>query len=335
MEEFIEFLKAERSKRDVGLETISSRSGISLSMLLAFESGDLEAFGASVLIRNTIKAYCEVLETEAGPLIEKFAAQIEKHNIQARGIKKFGQQMKILHKKRRMISAPLLVLVITSVAVFYGGMWVAEKRTKMYAPPAADRIFTQEELPAELQQKLGPASKAIDSEHLRQASPPDSGIGLREADNAIRDADLHLSEAEQVKKDQKTLDEEIAKQTTAGNAQTGRQENVPPKLALSNSTEAVADDRPTQATETLQKCKLIVEADDKVWIQVKIDDKGTRSAMLRPGDKMEWVAEKSMQVVVGNAGGIRMKWNDQPVPTPRDPGRVLRFRLPDYLADAG
>ncbi|MGO9531035.1 MAG: hypothetical protein ACLP3B_07620 [Syntrophobacteraceae bacterium] len=33
---------------------------------------------------------------------------------------------------------------------------------------------------------------------------------------------------------------------------------------------------------------------------------------------------------MGNAGGIHMKWNEQPVKAPRDPGRVLRFRLPDY-----
>ena len=309
-----------------------------MSMLFALESGDFEVFGASVLIRNTIKAYCKALEIDPGPLLEKFAARIEKYNIQAVGIKKYGRQMKILHKKRRMISAPLLMLVITSVAVFYGGMWVSEKRSKMYAPPAADRIFIQEELPAELQQKLSPASKAVDGEPLRQDSPsgPDkSGIGFREAENAIRDADLHLSEAESVKENQKALEEEIAKQTVAGNTQTRREPDESPQLALSNSTEAVADDRPGPAPESLQKCKLTVEADDKVWIQVKIDDKGTRSAMLRSGDKMEWVANKSMQVVVGNAGGIRMKWNDQPVPAPRDPGRVLRFRLPDYLADAG
>jgi len=52
--------------------------------------------------------------------------------------------------------------------------------------------------------------------------------------------------------------------------------------------------------------------------------------MLRPGERREWSADRDLQVVVGNAGGIRMKWNGQPLEAPRDSGRVLRFRLPDY-----
>jgi hypothetical protein len=52
--------------------------------------------------------------------------------------------------------------------------------------------------------------------------------------------------------------------------------------------------------------------------------------MLRPGDRREWSADRDLQVVVGNAGGIHMKWNGRQIEAPRDPGRVLRFRLPDY-----
>jgi hypothetical protein len=101
-------------------------------------------------------------------------------------------------------------------------------------------------------------------------------------------------------------------------------------LALSNSTDAVADDRQVQDAETVASNRFAVEADDKVWIQVIIDDRETRSAMLYPGERMEWTAERDLQVIVGNAGGIRMKWNGQPIESPRDSGRVLRFRLPDY-----
>jgi len=52
--------------------------------------------------------------------------------------------------------------------------------------------------------------------------------------------------------------------------------------------------------------------------------------MLYPGDRREWAAGKSLQVVIGNAGGVLMKWNEQLLKAPREPGRVLRFRLPDY-----
>ena len=76
------------------------------------------------------------------------------------GIRKYGQQMKLLHKKRRMIGLPLFVLFLISAAVFYGGMWVSERRSKLFAPPEADRVFTQEELPADLQERLAPGPDA-------------------------------------------------------------------------------------------------------------------------------------------------------------------------------
>ena len=92
----------------------------------------------------------------------------------------------------------------------------------------------------------------------------------------------------------------------------------------------MADDKTAQGTMEIRQNKFAVEADDKVWIQVRIDDKEARSMMLYSGDRREWIAEKSLQVVIGNAGGVRMKWNEQPIKAPHDPGRVLRFRLPDY-----
>jgi hypothetical protein len=106
--------------------------------------------------------------------------------------------------------------------------------------------------------------------------------------------------------------------------------DAPAQLALSNSTEAVADDGPVQGIETDRPNKFVVEADDKVWIQVKIDEKETQSEILYPGDRREWDAARILQVVIGNAGGIRMRWNGQQLEAPRNSGRVLRFRLPDY-----
>ncbi|MGA2400980.1 MAG: RodZ domain-containing protein [Syntrophobacteraceae bacterium] len=327
MKELAEFLKTERLNRNLTLEEVSGLSGMSMSMLISLEACDFERFGASLLIRNTIRAYCKALQMESEPLIEKFSSEIEKYNIQDIGIKKYGRQMKILHRKRRIIGLPLFALLLSSAAVFYGGTWVSERRTKLFAPPAADRVLIQEELPAELQERLAPGPAArVDKQ----------GADWRKADEAIRTAELHIRESE--------IEAEEAGETgeTGETENTGKQANeasekdlmpdneVPARLALSNSTEAVAGDGPAQGEETQRPNKFAVEADGKVWIQVRIDDKETRSEMLHPGGRREWTARKTLQVVIGNAGGVHMKWNEQPIKAPRDPGRVLRFRLPDY-----
>jgi cytoskeleton protein RodZ len=336
MKELAEFLKSEREKRNLTLKSVSKGSGISIDMLCALEAGDFDRFGASLLIRNTIQAYCDVLQIDAAPLIEKFSSEIAACDIQQHGIRKYGQQMKILRKKRRMVSFPLFLLTLVTIVICYGGMWISEKRARLFAPPAADRIFSQEDLPAELQQKLvsGPSG-------IRKQPPSETGVqppvnsavreqkvepGHRDADRALREAEKNLEEAGKVKDTGSNGPNEAVKIELAA-------QQPPPQPPSSNSMEVMAEDRPAPALEDRKKYRFSVEADDKTWFQVRIDDKDTRSAMLYPGDKREWTAEKGVQVVVGNAGGIRMKWDDQPVKAPRDSGRVLRFRLPDYVKE--
>ena len=322
MKELTEFLKTERLNRRLMLEAVSERSGISVSMLISFEACDFERFGASILIRNTIRAYCQALQIEADPLIEKFSSEIERYNIQDAGIKRYGQQMKLLHKRRRMISLPLFALLLISAAVFYGGMWVSERRSQLFAPPDADRVFTQEEIPADLQERLasGPGVE-IDKR----------GPDWRKADEAIRNAEIHIMESEKAANGAAEVENMGEQAGEASEKDLIPDSGAPARLAFSNSTEAVADDGPVQGTEENRlPNKFAVEADDEVWIQVRIDDKETRSAMLYAGDRREWCADKALQVVIGNAGGVHMKWNEHPLEAPRDPGRVLRFRLPDY-----
>ncbi|MGD0399505.1 MAG: RodZ domain-containing protein [Syntrophobacteraceae bacterium] len=327
MKKLAEFLKTERLNRNLTLETVSERSGINMRMLVSLEACTFERFGASTLfIRNMVRAYCRVLEIEPEPVIRRFSYDIERYNIQDAGIRKYGQQMKLMklmHKKRRMISLPLFALFLISAALFYGGMWVAERRSKLFATPDADRVFTQEEIPADLQERLAPGPSA------RIKKP---GADMQKADEAIRKAEIHIRESQMAvdgaavpENRGEQAGEAVEKDFIPGAAATAQ-------LAFSNSTEAVADDEPVQGTEEENRLpnKFAVETDDDVWIEVTIDDKETQRAVLHAGDRMEWAADKDLQVVIGNAGGIHMTWNEHPLKAPRDPGRVLRFRLPDY-----
>ncbi len=323
MKELAEYLRAERLNRNLSLKAVSARSGISIGVLASIEACDFGRFDASLLLCNTIRAYCEALGIEAEPLIMKFSSEIDRFNIQEVGIKKYGKQMKALRKKRRMISLPLLALLLSSAGIFYGGMWISEKRAKLFAPPAADRIFSQEELPAELQERLAPGPSARTDKTVAD---------LRYADEAMRTAETHIRESEMAAQKARESDGAV-KQSPAADELSNNgpfDTDLSARLALSNSTEAVADDGPVQGIETARPNKFVVEANDKVWIQVRIDDKETESEMLYPGDRREWAAARILQVVIGNAGGLHMRWNGQQIEAPHDSGRVLRFRLPDY-----
>jgi len=357
MKELAEHIIAERRKRDLRLETVAERSGISLKMLRCFEAGDFECLGAPLLIRKTIREYCRVLEIDPDPLLEKVSSQIDNFNFQDRGIKKYAGQMKLLRRKRRMISPPLLLFAVATVAVMYGGAWISEKRASLYAPPGAERISTQEDLPAELRQRIaslpdngtGPAHPRDLAGPGRPENLPSRtsrvDADLKEAEKAIMAADKAMIEAEknigdaerargEVKADEPEQAWEASMEVarTETSTEEARQASIAVSNRSSHSSEVMAQDSHVDLPETPKRFRFAVEADAKTWVQVVIDEKETRSAMLHQGEAREWSALKGMRIVIGNAGGVHMKWDDQQVKAPRDPGRVLRFRLPEQLS---
>jgi len=71
-----------------------------------------------------------------------------------------------------------------------------------------------------------------------------------------------------------------------------------------------------------------IEAIQRSWIWVRIDNQKTESALLQPGERREWEATRKLQAVVGNGGGVQMKWDGKPINLDARPGQVLRFSLP-------
>jgi len=351
MKELAEYLTSERKKRNLTLANVAERSGISANMLRGFEACDFQCLGASLLIRNTIRGYCRVLDIDPEPLLEKYSAEIETFRFQEKGLLKYARQMKMLRHRKRSFSCPLLILTIATIGIMYGGAWVSEKRARMYAPPPiADHISTQQEdLPEELRQKL--ARNADRDSHeagigsaVNQPAPGKTLVrpgrneaDRREADRALREADKNINDPDRPRGSGSTMvpPAEPVKVAAVRDAEVEEDRPVPESgnmVALSNSMEVMAEERPSASAEGRKGFCFAIEADNKTWVKVVIDDRETRSAMLHPGEKREWTAQKGVQVVIGNAGGVLMKWDDKQVKAPRTPGRVLRFRLPDQLA---
>jgi hypothetical protein len=72
-----------------------------------------------------------------------------------------------------------------------------------------------------------------------------------------------------------------------------------------------------------------IEAHQPAWVQVEIDGKNVYSVLMRPGEKREWEAEQNMRIVVGNAGGVSIKWDGINLAPVGKLGQPVRFHLPD------
>jgi cytoskeleton protein RodZ len=326
--DFIESLKAERTRRKLSLKALSGKTGISVHMLLALEAAEFDRFGAPVILRNVLRNYCTAFQVDPGPYLEKYAEEIASFDPQHAFIVEHGKRTRKLRRKRRLGAHSLLLLTIAAVGIIYGGIWISDRRARLAEnEPLADRFFSQQDLPPDLQSSLPPpVPSQLKVEPVREepASPLTSPLPV----------DLDRSAPPRELPEPSLV---MSAPETAGEPEQKRAGLAPEPLPVAGTTEVMAVERPVAPAEGHRAYRLVVEAEEKTWIQVKIDDSQTRSIMLHPGDRREWQAERSMQIVIGNAGGVRMQWNGQPVRSPGGSGRVLRFRLPNpqYLEPQG
>jgi cytoskeleton protein RodZ len=94
-------------------------------------------------------------------------------------------------------------------------------------------------------------------------------------------------------------------------------------------TEENADEKELAATE--QKSALLnlsITAIAVTWLKVIIDGEKPLEYSLHPGDKIVLDAYSNYNLLIGNAGGIHMNLNGQPVQIPGKMGQVVNLTLP-------
>jgi hypothetical protein len=104
---------------------------------------------------------------------------------------------------------------------------------------------------------------------------------------------------------------------------------IPEQGNETNSIEAVAV-APLPAEEAVlpQKHKLLIQAMDDSWVKLITDGKAPEEYILASGDRLELEASASFNILIGNAGGVKLTLDDKPVRISGKKGQVLTLQLP-------
>jgi transcriptional regulator with XRE-family HTH domain len=86
----------------------------------------------------------------------------------------------------------------------------------------------------------------------------------------------------------------------------------PPPQAAEKSTV------PEEKSITLQ-----LKAVERTWVSIQLDDQPERDIMLQSGESISYQATKRIQMVVGNAGGLDLIFNDKQLERFGKPGEVF------------
>lgn len=82
-----------------------------------------------------------------------------------------------------------------------------------------------------------------------------------------------------------------------------------------------------QAAES-ESLVLTIDATEKTWIKINIDGEEPLEYLLRPKDHVELEAGSHYHMLVGNAGGLEMRLNGEPVKINGKSGEVVTLELP-------
>ena len=82
------------------------------------------------------------------------------------------------------------------------------------------------------------------------------------------------------------------------------------------------------AKKVPEKLSLKITALENTWVKVIIDEKDSTEYNLNTGDDIELEATTGYNLLIGNAGGIKITLNDKPVTVPGESGQVVTIHLP-------
>jgi cytoskeleton protein RodZ len=83
-----------------------------------------------------------------------------------------------------------------------------------------------------------------------------------------------------------------------------------------------------QLNNESEKLILKITAIEETWMKIIIDGQKPNEYYLKPGDQVELEATLSYNLFIGNAGGIRLLLNSEPIEAPGKSGQVVNLKIP-------
>ena len=95
------------------------------------------------------------------------------------------------------------------------------------------------------------------------------------------------------------------------------------------SDQSDSDTAPEAAETAVHDSYLLnITVSEKTYLKVLIDDQEPMEYTLNPGDRLDLEATRSINMLIGNAGGVQLSLNGKPYPVPGKSGQVVNVVNP-------
>ena len=112
-----------------------------------------------------------------------------------------------------------------------------------------------------------------------------------------------------------------------GTKTTLKSKPVDDTIVLKDST--IPMKREEEEKPLLPRFILTANVKSRTWIAISIDERSVKEYLFQPGQTPRWTAEKSFNILIGNAAGIEFFLNGKEIGNLGPQGQVVRIKLPE------
>ncbi|WP_291440349.1 helix-turn-helix domain-containing protein [Desulfovibrio sp.] len=311
LEELGAALRAEREQRGLSIEDAANHLKIGARLLRALEAGDTSSLPHLAYTKGFIRsysAYVGLSTEEVGAALATLEATSEEAAAQHTG------PPEIYLAPRRSFKPFFVALVLillgfgAYVAWQQGALEFLSSQTRRMAQPAPMQRPDTDETPAPLSTaRPGPEAARTDSP-ARQSGGADQPAATTATQTVAPAAPSGPQQAE-----------------TAAGSQAAPV--AAPATAPASATVPAAAANPESAA-VVGPHKVIITATEECWVHSSADHTDTRQFSLRKGDTFALTFNKSLELKLGNAGGVRIRYNGEELPPVGGSGQVRTLTFP-------
>ena len=310
-------LRAERERRGLRIEDAAEHLKISARHLRALEEGDAASLPHPAYARGFIRSYAaylgmspeEIHNALNGVAAPEAVPQAPVHLSEPapRTERSGGGGKGALF---------ILVLLLVAAGAYAGWRWglpllsgLEQQRLAQPSPP----LTSAQPAPEPVKRvKTGKAEPARNPQPATRAEKPSPQAAAPRAE-APRPA---------VTSPREEQPDAIA---AAPTAPTGGAASAPPQEAAAPREDAA---RAPDEAATPGQHKVIITATEECWIHSNADRTDTRQFSLRKGDTFALTFARSLELKLGNAGGVQIRYDGRPMPAAGQSGQVRTLTFP-------
>ena len=339
-------LRVEREKRGLDLEDAAHKLKISARLLRALEEGDEKSLPPLAYTKGFIRSYASYVGLSAEEVSEALGA-LEAATEPTTPQNVYEPEM-VLTPRRNLKPLLAAVFMVGIVAVVFfawqqGALDFLSRQTRRLAQPApmqsaesvdpgnlAGRSAPVAAAPA-TGTAPGPVSGQPGAPAAASAAAPVAATAGKPAASATVPAPATQAPANATAPAGQASQPAAGLppvRATAAPAASAPASGAPAPAASAQAAPAQTAAVPPAGDTPAGQHKLIITATEECWIHSSADKTDTRQFSLRKGDTFALTFSKSLELKLGNAGGVRLRYDGEELPQAGQSGQVRNLTFP-------